>query len=64
MHSFIVYVEKMCVQNAYWGTKLFLLNGTDAISSPEFKDIEDFRKRYLHKIIYLICKVVRLISTY
>ncbi|PWA77043.1 nucleic acid-binding, OB-fold protein [Artemisia annua] len=39
--------KKMCVQNGYRGTKLFLLNGAEIISTPEFKDIEDFRKRLL-----------------
>ena len=47
--NIIGYVEKMCVQNGYFGTKLHLLNGADAISAPEYKDIEDFRKRYVHK---------------
>ncbi|GKD11375.1 replication protein A 70 kDa DNA-binding subunit B, partial [Tanacetum coccineum] len=36
---------KMCIQNGYWGTKLYLFNGNKAISEDEYKEVEEFRQR-------------------
>ena len=35
----------MGVQNGYNGTKLFLFNAKDTISTAEFNDVADFRQR-------------------
>ncbi|GJZ14822.1 replication protein A 70 kDa DNA-binding subunit B [Tanacetum coccineum] len=36
---------KMCIQNGYWGTKLYLFYGNKAISEDEYKEVEEFRQR-------------------
>ena len=40
----------MSVQNGYNGTRLFLFNGKDTISTDGFKDVEVFRQRYIYQI--------------
>ncbi|GJZ06892.1 replication protein A 70 kDa DNA-binding subunit B [Tanacetum coccineum] len=40
---------KMCIQNGYWGTKLYLFNGKECISADEFKEVEEFRQRLFAK---------------
>ncbi|GJT09517.1 ATP-dependent DNA helicase PIF1-like protein, partial [Tanacetum coccineum] len=35
----------MCIQNGYWGTKLYLFDGNKAISEDEYKEDEEFRQR-------------------
>ncbi|GKD22368.1 replication protein A 70 kDa DNA-binding subunit B [Tanacetum coccineum] len=37
--------SKMCIQNGYWGTKLYLFDGNKAISEDEYKKVEEFRQR-------------------
>ncbi|GJQ91214.1 ribonuclease H-like domain-containing protein [Tanacetum coccineum] len=37
--------DKMCIQNGYWGTKLYLFDGNKAISEDEYKEVEEFRQR-------------------
>ena len=37
----------MCVQNGYHGAKLFIFDGTESIVKEEFKDVEEYRKRYM-----------------
>ncbi|GJW88772.1 replication protein A 70 kDa DNA-binding subunit B, partial [Tanacetum coccineum] len=37
--------SKMCIQNRYWGTKLYLFDGNKAISEDEYKEVEEFRQR-------------------
>nr|GEZ00143.1 hypothetical protein [Tanacetum cinerariifolium] len=32
---------KMCIQNGYWGTKLYLFDGNKAIYEDEYKEIEE-----------------------
>nr|GFC18976.1 replication protein A 70 kDa DNA-binding subunit B [Tanacetum cinerariifolium] len=36
---------KMCIQNGYWGTKLYLFDGNKAIYKDEYKEVEEFRQR-------------------
>ncbi|PWA44341.1 nucleic acid-binding, OB-fold protein [Artemisia annua] len=36
---------KMCVQNGYRGTKLFLFNAAQPIEQAEFKEVEEYRLR-------------------
>lgn len=36
---------KMCVQNGYHGTKLFLFNTSEIIEKDEFRDVEAYRLR-------------------
>nr|GEW80827.1 replication protein A 70 kDa DNA-binding subunit B [Tanacetum cinerariifolium] len=36
---------KMCIQNEYWGTKLYLFDGNKAIYEDEYKEVEEFRQR-------------------
>nr|GEX63564.1 hypothetical protein [Tanacetum cinerariifolium] len=36
---------KMCIQNGYWGTKLYLFDGNKAIYEDEYKKVEAFRQR-------------------
>nr|GEW83811.1 hypothetical protein [Tanacetum cinerariifolium] len=36
---------KMCIQNEYWGTKLYLFYGNKAIYEDEYKEVEEFRQR-------------------
>nr|GEV99450.1 nucleic acid-binding, OB-fold protein [Tanacetum cinerariifolium] len=36
---------KMCIQNGYWGTKLYLFDGNKAIYEDEYKEVEEFRQR-------------------
>nr|GFA43484.1 hypothetical protein [Tanacetum cinerariifolium] len=35
---------KMCIQNGYWGTKLYLFDGNKAIYEDEYNDVEEFRQ--------------------
>ena len=44
----------MGIQNGFNGTRLFLFNGKDNISSAEFQDIDAFRNRYI-KISLFVC---------
>ena len=37
----------MCIQNGFNGTRLFLFNGKDKITSDGFEDVESFRQRYI-----------------
>ena len=39
------------VQNGYNATKLFLFNGKESITKPEFKDVDDFRQMSSSKFI-------------
>nr|GEZ23182.1 hypothetical protein [Tanacetum cinerariifolium] len=36
---------KMCIQNEYWGTKLYLFDGNKAIYKDEYKEVGEFRQR-------------------
>nr|GEZ10225.1 hypothetical protein [Tanacetum cinerariifolium] len=36
---------KMCIQNGYWSTKLYLFDGNKAIYEDEYKEVEEFRQR-------------------
>ncbi|PWA65411.1 nucleic acid-binding, OB-fold protein [Artemisia annua] len=36
---------KMCVQNGYQGTKMFLFNAAQPIEQAEFKEVEEYRLR-------------------
>ena len=47
----IIVIGSMQVQNAFWGTKLFMHNGKESIMNNELEDIEAFRKRYTY--VYL-----------
>lgn len=48
------FIRKMGVQNGYHATKLFLFNGKESITAPEFKDVEDFRLRYVENTLSII----------
>ena len=39
---------KMCIQNGFHGTKLFLFNGNKTIDTDEFPEVETFRQRFLY----------------
>nr|GEW93009.1 replication protein A 70 kDa DNA-binding subunit B [Tanacetum cinerariifolium] len=42
---------KMCIQNGYWGTKLYLFDGNKAIYEDEYKEVEEFIQRFRLQIL-------------
>lgn len=39
-----IWDAKMCIQNGFHGTKLFLFNGNKSIDTAEFPEVEAFRQ--------------------
>nr|GEY77245.1 hypothetical protein [Tanacetum cinerariifolium] len=59
---------KMCIQNGYWGTKLYLFDGNKAIYEDEYKEVDGIQSVIVGTVIaiqedegwwYLGCKACR-----